>query len=198
MIQNIHPCSPVEQEFIWVAEHEGNTLTEYDFSTKVENAIQSIDRESLMRFGLIGRGQRYYYEVFGGTFKIAGRMYDFSFNSNSKEVPLTGRQHHFNDFITYKNAEMYINPQTLETVVDPTITDYVFGYKTNLDSEDLKMQFKVQCVISYDNPMHFNIRMVPSKKLNGQLIIKQNGKVIDSIPTQIKKNTASELNWIIQ
>ncbi|WP_431785769.1 hypothetical protein [Paenibacillus lactis] len=198
MIHNIHPCSPVEQEFIWVAEHEDTTITEYDFLTKEENQIKQVDRNSLLRFGLIGRGNRYYYEVFGGTFKIAGRMYDFSLISNDIETPLTGRQQHYNDFITYKNAEMYINPHTLETVVDPTITDYVFGYKTNFDSEDLKIQFKVQCLISYDNPMYFNIRLVPSKKFKGNLLIKKNGETIETIPTDIKKNKASELNWIIQ
>jgi len=156
MFHSVHPCSPVAQEFIWVAEHRDQLITEYDFLTKEENKLSQIDRENLIRFGLVGRGQRFYYEVFGGTFNIIGKTYDFSLISNDVEIPLTCRQHYFSDFISYKNAETYVNLQTLETVVEPHITDFVFGYKSSLTSNTLSFQFQSECVISYDNPMYFN------------------------------------------
>lgn len=201
IFQTIHPCSPVEQEFIWHAEYEDQTsLTEYDFETKIENSFNDIKKDSLVRFGLVGQGQRYYFEVNGGIFKIAGKMYEFSYVENDREHALTGQQYKYNDIASFKNAEMYIDPISLETVVDATITDYTFGYKSVIEDKEnnLRMHFKALCTISYDNPMYMNVRLVPSRDCDGELIIKRNGQIVDRIPSEFKKNVARELNWIIQ
>ncbi|GIP58125.1 hypothetical protein MKX50_15290 [Paenibacillus sp. FSL W8-0186] len=199
MLRNIHPCSPVEQDFIWVAEYDDNTyLTEYNFDDKKGNLFDSIDKDRLLRFGIIGLGRRFHYEVWGGTFRVDGKMYEFFFETKDKTIPLTGNQIYYNDVISYKSAEVFLNPSTLQSVRGTTITSYTFGYKVGIDRENNELQFKAQCVIPYDSPLHFNFRLVSSKSLTGDFVIRKNGKEIDRIKTSLKKNVASELNWIIQ
>ncbi|AZK47112.1 hypothetical protein [Paenibacillus lentus] len=199
MFHHIHPCSPVEQEFIWMAEYNDNTyLAEYNFDDKAGNLFNSIDKDKLLRFGLIGNGKRFYFEVWGGVFKIDGRLYELFFETKDQTIPLTGNQLHYKDIISYKTAEVLLNPVTLKSVRDTAITSYNFGYKASMDAENYALQFKAQCVIPYDNPVHFNFRLVSDKALHGEFVIKKNGKEIDRIKTSLKKNVASELNWIIQ
>lgn len=199
MFHEIFPCSPVEQEFIWFAEYDDHSfLTEYNFDNKEENLFSSIEKDRLIRFGIVGKGKRFYFEVFGGTFKVDGKMYELHLESKDQLIALTGNQMNYNDIISYKKSEMYINPVTLQTIVDSTITDYVFGYKTNIDKDNFNLQFKSQCVMSYDNPMYMNLRLVSSKRFVGDLVIRKNGKEVDRIQTNLKKNVAHELNWIIQ
>ncbi|WP_028588867.1 hypothetical protein [Paenibacillus massiliensis] len=199
MFQIVHPCSPVEQEFIWHAEYNDQTsLSEYDFVTKEENLFKSIDANKLIRFGLIGQGQRLYYEVNSGIFKIIGKMYEFSYVTANCTYSLTGQQIKYNDHITFKSAEMFVDPVVLKTVIDPVITDYSFGYKVSLLLDGVEINFKALCVISYDNPMYLNLRLVSSKSLDGELVIKRNGMTIDKIKAPLNKKIAGETNWIIQ
>lgn len=200
MFHDIHPCSPVEQEFIWVAEYDDGThISEYNFYDKKENAFSDINKAKVVRFGLIGLGQRYYFEVFGGVFKVAGRMYELVYKSkDGREIPLTGRQMQYDDLITYKDAEMMINHQTLEVISESMITKYTFGYKATLQTGKETLQFKALCTIPFDQPMYFKFRLVSDKKLDGELLIRRNNTIVDRVPAPLKRNQGGEVNWIIQ
>ncbi|WP_268623394.1 hypothetical protein [Paenibacillus alvei] len=200
MFQHIHPCSPVEQGFIWLSEYDdGSFLSEYNFEDKQENLFSAIDKERLVRFGLIGHGLRFYYEICGGSFKLDGKRYELTYVMQDGEIPLTGQQIKYNDIISYKTSEMYIHPGTLETIVPSTITAYTFGYKTTLTTcEDMNLQFKALTVIPYDHPAYLHLRLVSSKELDGDLLITCNGETVHRVHAPLRNNVAGELQWIIQ
>lgn len=199
MFQSVHPCSPVEQEFIWVAEYNDQTfLSEYDFTTKEENSFKSVETDKLIRFGFIGQGHRFYYEVNSGIFKIIGKMYEFNYVTENKTYSLTGQQTKYNNLVSLKSAEMFIDPIALKTVIEPVITDYSFGYKVPLLIDRVEFIFEALCVISYNSPMYLKLKLISSETLDGELVIKRNGAVIDKIEAPLNKNISGGTNWIIQ
>ena len=59
----LNPKAPTRQPFAWVAEYiNGTYLSEFDYITKQENNFYDIDRNSLVRFGLVGDGVSAYFE----------------------------------------------------------------------------------------------------------------------------------------
>ena len=52
----------INRDFIWVSEYlNGSLIYEYDKEKGIENNFYSIDKNQLLRFGLIGHGMRLYY-----------------------------------------------------------------------------------------------------------------------------------------
>ncbi|MGG0807025.1 hypothetical protein ABE144_05110, partial [Brevibacillus laterosporus] len=139
MLSHIIPYSPVPQrEFIWLAEYvDGTHLSEFDFNTKQENDFYSIDKKTVVRFGLIGHGHKLYYETFGGHFKLGNGQIDLVYKTGDKEYFLTGQNEFYQDLITFKRAEAEINLLNSTGELSPIITEYVFGYKHKLIFEDI-------------------------------------------------------------
>lgn len=192
--------SPVEsQDFIWVADYSNNTfLSEFNLDSKKENSFYDIDKNNLIRFGLIGHGMNLYYEILGGTFKIAGQMLEFIYIVNGKEYYLTGQQQMYNDIIQFKNAESIFDPSGKNGSIGSTITQYNFGYKQNLNIHNINFNFKAICSIPYGKHVYMNLRLVADQDLNGILCIKKNGIVVTEIEAPLQEKVAGELNWIIQ
>ncbi|WPS86168.1 hypothetical protein SMD22_16785 [Brevibacillus halotolerans] len=100
MLSHINLYSPVPQrEFIWLAEYvDGTHLSEFDFNTKQENDFYSIDKKTVVRFGLIGHGHKLYYETFGGHFKLGNGQIDLVYKAGDKEYFLTGQNEFYQEF----------------------------------------------------------------------------------------------------
>lgn len=192
--------SPVEsQDFIWMADYsDGTFLSEYDFNSKKENSFYDIYKKNLIRFGLVGCGMNLFYEVFGGTFKISGKMLEFIYKVDGKEYYLTGQQQMYNDIIQFKNAESNFDPLGRSGSIESMINQYNFGYKQKLNMHDVNFNFKAICSIPYGQPIYMNLRLVADRDLNGVFCIKKNGIIVAEIEAPLQKNMAGEINWIFQ
>lgn len=198
--------SPVtSQDFIWLGEYvDGTHLSEFDFQTKKENSFYALQRDKLIRFGLIGHGNKLYFET-DGTFKLSGRRVDLVYSTPEKDFLLTGNVgHYYNDIITYKDAEAsgLANYSPLASGeggrLSNTITMYNFGYKASLNINDVIFHLKVICKIPYHAPAYMAIKLVANQKLDGQLLIKVNGFTSHEVHAPLEENIGGELNWIIQ
>lgn len=188
--------SPVDLDFIWVAEYsEGTYLAEYDFQTKEPNKFYSIKRDQLIRFGMVGHGMKLFYEVFGGTFKLQGQMIDFVYKDGDEEYPLTGQPLMYNDIITFKDAESTAIPGGR---FDNRVVQYNFGYKARLVVKGITFNLKVLCVIPFNQPAYLQIRLVADQSLDGVFIIKQNGLERERYQAHLDENVGGELNWVIK
>lgn len=190
--------SPVNQDFIWLAEYvDGKHLSEFDLETKEENNFYNIERDKLLRFGLIGHGIKLYYEVYGGIFKVAGQMIEVIYKVGEKEYYLTGQQSMYNDIISYKNAEATINLLSGGGEMNSQITQFNFGYKTNLNVDGVNFNFKAICMIPYRQEAFMNFWLVSDQEVDGHLVIKRNGKVVQEIKAPLHNNVGGEVNWLI-
>jgi len=188
--------SPVNSnDFIWMAAYsDGTFLSEFNYDSQTENSFYSIDKSRLIRFGMVGYGLNMYFEVFGGVFKIAGRLVEVLYKTDDAEYPLTGRQLMYNDIIQFKNAEMSLD-NTGRTNGYSQITQYNFGYKQNLTVNDVNFNFKAICSIPYGKPVFMNLRLVSDKDLNGRLVIRKDYTKLFEFDAPMEANNAYELNW---
>ncbi|TPG68886.1 hypothetical protein EEL31_10335 [Brevibacillus laterosporus] len=196
MLSHIIPYSPVPQrEFIWLAEYaDGTHLSEFDFETKQENSFYSIDKNSVVRFGLVGHGHKLYYETFGGHLKLGNGQIDLVYKSGEKEHPLTGHNEFYQDLITFKRAEAEINLLNSSGELSPVITEYVFGYKHKLKFKDISFHIKVLIGLSEKSPT-LTLRLVSNRDIQGSLGIKLNGIVVSELMANLTKETSQEINW---
>lgn len=196
MFDQIAPYSPVEQDFIWLAEYaNGKYLSEYDLKTHEKNWFRDINRDSLIRFGLIGHGHKLYFHTYRGTFIIQGKMFDFVYQNDDIKYPLSGLNKFYNDIIQFKNAESFFNTAASKSM--SRITQYNFGYKTKNTYEDgTKINFQVICQIPYNDYATFNIKLVANKNMGGKLIILGNGThIIDKYEAPLSEGVGGEITW---
>lgn len=197
MITNFR--SPVSQDFVWLADYtDGNHLCEFDVLTKEENSFYAIERNKLLRFGLFGHEMNLYFEVYGGMFKLAGQLIEVIYKVGEKEHYLTGQQQMYDDIITYKHADATINLFGGGGGVSSVITQFNFGYKTTLDIDDINFNFKAICMIPYGKPVYMNFRLVADKELNGRLLIKKNGRVVEELDAPLAPGIGGEVNWHLE
>jgi len=192
--------SPIDgQDFIWLAEYvDGTCLTEFDLQDYHENSFYRIEREKMLRFGLIGHDIKLFYEVFGGYFNLAGTFIELELVDECGEIyPITGKNEFYRDIITYKDAEtsMDIGSGMLSK---PLITKYNFGFKHCLECKGFHINSRVIFTIPFRDLSYFNFRLVSSKNFKGNFIIKYNGQIKESIPFEFTKNVGQEFNWIMK
>lgn len=193
--------SPVAQDFIWVAEYpDGTHLSEFDFDTKEENSFYKIDRKRLFRFGLIGHGQKIYFER-DGVINVAGLNIKFFYKIDGKMLALNGDfRYNINDIITYKDAHSsglmagYIGQGTLNS----QITQYNVGYKTNITVEGINFHVKPIVQLPANQPARIALRLVADQKLNGKLVIVSNGREALELDAPLEPGKGGEINWVIQ
>lgn len=200
MLTTINPYSFVEQDFIWIGEYvDGTHLSEYDIQTKERADFYSIQRDKLLRFGLIGHGMKLYYEAGGGFFKLNGQMYELVYKVGDKEYYLTGQYRPYNDVITYKDAEAWANLNARDEAAFPSrILAYNFGYKQNLTIDSVTFNMKAICSVPFDAPVHLSIRLVADQKLEGKLVIKKNGTEVAEFNAPLDKGVGGELKWAVR
>lgn len=195
--------SPIEnQKFLWIATMEDETfLPEYSFDSYKENSFYSIDKERLLRFGLIGYGMSMYFETYGGEFVIAKRLIQVIYKDKNtgKEYWLTGQSDSkYNDIIQFKNAESFFNPSETSGSTVSNITQYNIGYKRELNFEDVKFHFKAICCVPHGQRLYLNLRLVSSINFdNGAIIIRRNDEEFE-YDAPMAADHAYEFNWEVQ
>lgn len=191
--------SPIDnQDFIWLAEYtDGSHLAEFDLDTCKENSFYSIDRNNLIRFGMIGHNIKMYCDIFGGQFNVNGISIDFLLKDIDGIVyPITGKNEMYKEIITFKDAESCINMSG--RIEGSRITKYNFGYKKLLEYDELKIKYKNVITIPYKNPSYINFRLVCDKDFKGELLVKYVNRIVESIPCDFSKDIGYEFNWIMK
>lgn len=195
MFAKIDGRSPVAQDFIWLAEYyDGTHLAEFDFQTKEENSFYEIQRNKLIRFGLIGHRMKLFFEV-DGIFNLNGKTLGLIYRTKEKDYYLTGHYGKYKDIITYKDAESSFLPNG--GVTSPRINQYNFGYKAEITIDDVTFNVKPIIKIPFNQPVYLNLWLVANKKLNGELVIKYGNRESKVIKAPLKKGVGGEINWII-
>lgn len=197
MFSRIKPYSPVEQDYIWVAEYFNGYLSEFDFETKKSNSFYDIDKKQLVRFGLIGKGKKMWFECYRGVFNIDGNVYELTYRTD-KDYRLTGQDMFYRDIITYKQAIADIDLTKRVGSSESKIVGYYFGYKTELKIDDITFNFKPIVSIPINEPMYIDIHLVASRNLKGELLFVKNGEIIDTIYAPLKKDVAGGIKWILR
>ncbi|MCM3289897.1 hypothetical protein M3661_07110 [Paenibacillus sp. MER 180] len=194
--------SPVAQSFIWVAEYYDNThLSEYNFDNKRANSFYHINKNKLIRFGLIGEGSQIYFDVGNGVFTLNEHRLSLSYVTSNQEYPLTGRTFLYNDIITYKNAvsdAKLFYAGSHDGRFSSTITQFNVGYKKKMQLHNANIDY--QCILSipYEEAAFFQIKITSDIDLDGKLVIRRNGRVADEIAAPLKAKHAGMMNWTIK
>lgn len=195
MFHRTNKQSPVDQDFIWMAEYlDGTHLSEFDFQTQEENSFYDINRTKLIRFGLVGHGAELYVSI-DGIFYFDGTVVEVSYKTKDKEYPLTGRINTSLDIITFKDAESALHPTA--GVLSTKINQYNFGYKTIIRYDDVTFNFKAVGKVPYQAPFHLNLWLVANKKLDGTLVIRRNNRVVQELEAPLQKGVGGEVNWLV-
>ena len=197
MFSDIYAFSPVSQDFMWIAEYaDGTRLPEFSFLDKKESSFYDIQRKKLLQFGLIGHGMKFFFEVFGGIFKINGKMIELVYRTPEKDFYLTGQNILYNDIIQYKDASSVISDGLAKPI--DAIHQFNFGYKVTLEIAGVSFFFKPIWKIPFGFPTYLSAHLVASENLDGKLLIQRNGITALEIPAPLRKNVAGECNWIFK
>lgn len=197
--QTLLKCPVSEQDFMWLATYNNDTfLSEYSLDNQQQNSFYDINKEKLIRFGLVGMGMQMYFEVYGGAFNIAGHRIEIIYRDKE-----TGKEHYltdqplvvYNSIIQYKNAEMDFNPAHNSGTSESTITQFNFGYQQLLNIDDVNFNFKVICGVPYGKNIYLNIRLVSDKNMDGEIIIKKDGNQQFVLDAPLTEKLGGEVNW---
>lgn len=195
--------SPIPaQKFIWVAEYDDNThISEFDFETKEPKDFYDIEREKVVKFGVIGDGSQAYFDVANGIFNINNNRIAISYSTENCEYPLTGRTILYNDLIQYKQAEddaiVSLREGTHGTF-NHHVSSFNIGYKKRMDLEGVNINFYNVLTLPFEENAYFQIKISANKDLEGKLIIRNNGKIVDEIYAPLIKNQTGIINWDIK
>lgn len=205
----VNAVSPIPtQPFVWMAEYFSGELTEFDLETGVENKFQYIDKDKLIRFGLIGNKRKMWFECIGGTFTIAGRRIDIVFeDKEGNRYNLTGNGgYRMNDIITYKKAIADVpigmgNKKASTTgsgVLETRIVGYYYGYKTQLKINGVTFSFKPIVSLPLSKAAYIEVNITADKDLDGRIIFIKNREEIESYEGQLLKDKTSQISWLIK
>lgn len=204
----INPYSPVDtQKFMWLAEYFDNTgLPEIDCDTKKENRFSEIDKRKLAHFGIVGNNNKLKFAASNGMFSFNGKLYSIAFKDKESgiEYVLSGNSIcDASDIISYKkaHADMVVKGRNARKVYTAnTIIDaFYFGYKNQMTFADgFNIFFKPIVCIPINGCPYIEINITGGDNKAGDLIVRKNGKIVDSIKTSIIKDIAMKLNWKIR
>lgn len=195
--------SPVtDQDFIWIASYmDGTYLTEYSFDTKIKNNFYDINKNSLIRFGLIGHGMNLYFEVYGGEYKLAGRMIEVFYKDRktNEDYPLTGHAlSPYNNIDQRKHGESAIDRSLVQGFSNGEIKQFDFGYTKNLLVKDVNFIFKTTCCLPYGQNFYLNIELTADRDFeDGMIVIRKNGTQLFELDAPLEKDTACSGNFIL-
>src|SRR5574337_232674 len=186
---------PQGQNFVWIADYmDGSYLSEYNFDNRNENSFYQINKNELIRFGLIGMGSQIYFDVANGIFNINKNRIQISYVADGVEYPLTGRTFLYNDITQYKDAigDGKLLSKTASGRIKNHITQHVIGYKKAMDLADVNINFKNLLHIPQDKniPPYLEIKISVDKDLDGELVFRVNGFEANRIHAPLLKNRA--------
>lgn len=194
--------SPVDfQSFAWVVEYgDGTHLAEFDLDSKKPNNFYAIDKSRAIRFGLIGEGSQAYFDVGNGVFTINNHRFTISYEAEGVEYPLTGRALVYNDLITYKDAiyDASLFSRKNRGRFNDTIVQYNLGYKKKMELLDVNINYQCVLGLPINGTAFFQIKISSDKDLKGKLIIRRNGKVVDTIEAPLLQDMSGNINWTLK
>lgn len=183
--------SPIENSrlFLWFAQYDNDEYF-YEYDNKF-NEFDSIKKNELKNFGMIGMNMVMQYDVKTGIFDICNRKISFAFeDKDGNKIDLTNSDQLYNDCISYKSAETVLIGKNQGR---SSITGYHFGYKTSVGGFNLKVIVHI--------PMYGRVNMDVSintdKDICGDLCIIRNGNYEKSISLELIKNQTSTINWVV-
>lgn len=185
--------------FNWGAEYfNGEYLTEFDLNTNDKNDFYSIQQHKLNRFGLFGAGLKMFYNI-DGSFNIAGQQIEIEYHLDGTVYNLTSNSAS-KDCITYKKKSIDFHPE-IEYQYEKLVS-IDFGYKTLLNYDGIQFYFQPIVVVGMpteheDGRIEIEIKMTSNKDLNGQLVFKNKGKIMDKEDCPLVRNHKTTVNWII-
>lgn len=195
MFGKIDPYSPGEQDYIWIAEYYGGGISE--FENKESNSFYDIDKSRLQRFGLVGKGNKMWFECYRGPFNINGDVYELVYKTD-RDYKLTGQDMFQRDIITYKKAISDIDLTKRMGSAGSRIIAYYFGYKTEFTLDDITFNFKPIICVPINRPMYIDIHLVADKDLEGELLFIKNNKIMDTVYAPLTKDVAGGMQWILR
>lgn len=182
------------QDFMWVAEYyDGSYLTEFSPKTGQKENFYSINKNALIRFGLVGQGSTLFFDTVTGMFHLNGTRLFFSYKTKDKEYHLSGQksQGKFNEIITYKDAYTDASMVNPHQKYSSGIIQYNFGYKAPLIFDDgTRFYFQTIIGIPQNEPAHVELKIVPNKDFEGQLYIKRVGQITRPVEAPLKSGVA--------
>ncbi|ASA22781.1 hypothetical protein [Paenibacillus donghaensis] len=193
--------SPVKeaQDWVWIAEYaDGSHLPEYNFDNRIKNDYYSIDRNQLIRFGLIGMGSQIYFDVANGIFNINKNRIQMSYIANGIEYPLTGRTYLYNDIIQQKVAigDGKLLSKTASGRIKGHIIAHLIGYKKKMELDEVNINFQnILYIPQNEQPSYLEVKISADKDLDGELVIRVNGFVANRIHAPLLKNRSGIYNW---
>lgn len=186
-----------ERSFMWVAQYNDDTYIK-EFGCEKKVRFKEIDKNRLKNFGIVGLGNKLYYDTEAGVFYINGIRITFLYRTEEWEYNLTNQETRYDDVIQYKKCFTDLNPG-IRKVIDEGIESYNFGYKTQFNCKGVVFNFKAICAVPAEGrEPYINIRLVSDKSLDGELIIKVDEKIIDRYDAPLEKNKGGEINWFIR
>lgn len=200
MFKDCPSNSPVAQDYIWLAEYYKGHLSEFDFDTKEENSFYDIEKEKLVRFGLVGRNKKMWFECSGGTFNLLGKRIDIQYRAGDVIYSLTNQNKYQRDIITYKRAVSESNVgRSKEGVMSNRILSYSFGFKTEMEINDATFNFKPIVTLPHgiDGNYILTVDLKADKDIDGCLELLRGGKVVASHKAPLKANITGRLHWKI-
>lgn len=197
-IETINPMSANnERHYMWVSEYlDGNIQTEFEGNK--HNKFTDIEKQELLNFGMVGLGNRVYYEVGTGKFKINGSEIEIVYRTDDWQYNLTNQMVLYNDVIQYKDCFATLNAMQDTGSSASNIASYNFGYKVKFDSNNKEFNFKAVVKLPLNQQPHINLRLVCNEDMNGVLLIKQDGIVINQFKAPLRKGFGGEINWMIK
>lgn len=183
--------------FNWGAEYtKGEYLTEFDLETKEKNDFYDIQQNRLIRFGLYGCGLKFFYNQ-DGSFNLAGQHITIEYHLGEEIFDLTSSQMK-KDCIAYKQKEMMFHPD-LSLQADELVS-IDFGYKTLLNFNGKQIFFKpiVKLPVNQaEGKVQIEVTMTSNLDLDGKLVFKNRGMIMDSGETPLRQNKSTTVNWIV-
>ena len=200
MFESIKSYSPVKQNFIWIAEYYNGGISEFDIKTKKANSFYNINKNKLQRFGLIGNGNKMWFECYRGPFNINGNVYNVGYRIKDKGYCLTGQDMFQRDIIAYKKAvsDISFKKNIQAGNVVNKIVGYYFGYKTEFKIDDIIFKFKPIICIPVNQSLYIDIHLVSNKDLEGKLLFVKNDKIIDTVFAPLKENVTGGIQWVLR
>lgn len=200
MFKECPSVSPVTQDYIWLAEYYKGSLSEFDFETKKENSFYDIDKEKLVRFGLVGRNKKMFFECSRGSFNLLGKRIDIQYRTDNAIYPLTMQNVYQRDIITYKRAvsESSVGRST-EGTMTSRILSYSFGYKSEMEIDGVAFNFKpiVTLPDGIDSNFVLTVDLNVDQDINGRLELLRGGEVVSSHEAPLKAGQTGRLHWKI-
>lgn len=193
IMNEIYPYSPrADRDFIWVAEYlDGNILYEID-RNNIQHQFNEINKQLLLRFGLIGHGCRLFFDTLTGVFNIIGNQYKFIYKTDNNVYNLNEQNIRYNDIINYYSCFSDFVPSGTSNSV---VYQYNIGYKCQLQINNIKFSFKPILHIPLNKPVFMTIKIYSESDLDGWLEIHRNNFKCADIKAPLNREYGQNIYW---